>query len=135
MEVRSRQTVNRLTLAVPAPAIVSTDDCQNGAQGRNRTADTVIFSHVLYQLSYLGIRQDGWARQRRRSLTVATFAVHPSGIGRRPRNAVAFAEPFQEVSVLAAAAAKGRVRGRFGPAAERAGLRLIRRLRHTRPTW
>ena len=27
----------------------------NGAQGRDRTADTVIFSHVLYQLSYLGI--------------------------------------------------------------------------------
>ena len=26
----------------------------NGAQGRNRTTDTVIFSHVLYQLSYLG---------------------------------------------------------------------------------
>ena len=29
---------------------------RNGAQGRDRTADTVIFSHVLYQLSYLGIR-------------------------------------------------------------------------------
>ena len=28
----------------------------NGAQGRNRTSDTVIFSHVLYQLSYLGAR-------------------------------------------------------------------------------
>ena len=27
----------------------------DGAQGRNRTTDTVIFSHVLYQLSYLGI--------------------------------------------------------------------------------
>ena len=27
----------------------------NGAQGRNRTSDTVIFSHVLYQLSYLGM--------------------------------------------------------------------------------
>src|SRR4051794_5044638 len=27
---------------------------QDGAQGRNRTTDTVIFSHVLYQLSYLG---------------------------------------------------------------------------------
>ena len=27
-----------------------------GAQGRNRTSDTVIFSHVLYQLSYLGAR-------------------------------------------------------------------------------
>jgi hypothetical protein len=25
-----------------------------GAQGRDRTTDTVIFSHVLYQLSYLG---------------------------------------------------------------------------------
>lgn len=28
---------------------------EGGAQGRNRTADTMIFSHVLYQLSYLGI--------------------------------------------------------------------------------
>ena len=27
----------------------------NGARGRNRTADTMIFSHVLYQLSYLGL--------------------------------------------------------------------------------
>jgi hypothetical protein len=30
-----------------------------GAQGRNRTTDTVIFSHVLYQLSYLGV----WRRR------------------------------------------------------------------------
>ena len=28
---------------------------RDGAQGRDRTTDTVIFSHVLYQLSYLGI--------------------------------------------------------------------------------
>ncbi len=28
---------------------------KSGAQGRNRTTDTMIFSHVLYQLSYLGI--------------------------------------------------------------------------------
>ena len=27
---------------------------KSGAQGRNRTTDTMIFSHVLYQLSYLG---------------------------------------------------------------------------------
>jgi hypothetical protein len=27
-----------------------------GGQGRNRTSDTVIFSHVLYQLSYLALR-------------------------------------------------------------------------------
>ena len=26
-----------------------------GGQGQNRTADTVIFSHVLYQLSYLAV--------------------------------------------------------------------------------
>jgi hypothetical protein len=26
----------------------------NGAQGRNRTADTGIFNPLLYQLSYLG---------------------------------------------------------------------------------
>ena len=26
----------------------------NGAQGRNRTSDTAIFSRMLYQLSYLG---------------------------------------------------------------------------------
>src|SRR6266550_2545372 len=30
-----------------------------GAQGRNRTTDTVIFSHVLYQLSYLGAAPTG----------------------------------------------------------------------------
>ena len=27
----------------------------SGAQGRNRTTDTAIFSRMLYQLSYLGI--------------------------------------------------------------------------------
>ena len=27
----------------------------NGAQGRNRTSDTRIFSPLLYQLSYLGL--------------------------------------------------------------------------------
>jgi hypothetical protein len=32
----------------------SKPDLRRGAQGRNRTTDTVIFSHVLYQLSYLG---------------------------------------------------------------------------------
>jgi hypothetical protein len=34
----------------------------NGAQGRNRTTDTVIFSHVLYQLSYLGAGPRGGLR-------------------------------------------------------------------------
>ena len=30
-------------------------EIDSGAQGRNRTTDTVIFSHVLYRLSYLGL--------------------------------------------------------------------------------
>ena len=63
----------------------------DGAQGRDRTADTVIFSHVLYQLSYLGARDRagrpsklvlsdaaGGAERATRSLTVAFFAVHPA---------------------------------------------------------
>jgi hypothetical protein len=36
----------------------------DGAQGRNRTTDTVIFSHMLYQLSYLGLLPT-WALDRR----------------------------------------------------------------------
>ena len=36
---------------------------RNGAQGRNRTTDTAIFSRMLYQLSYLG--QRAGARQWR----------------------------------------------------------------------
>ena len=38
----------------------------DGAQGRNRTTDTVIFSHVLYQLSYLGSRDGREARSSER---------------------------------------------------------------------
>ena len=40
---------------VPAEQKISESIEINGAQGRNRTTDTVIFSHVLYQLSYLGL--------------------------------------------------------------------------------
>ena len=32
---------------------------KNGAQGRNRTSDTRIFSPLLYQLSYLGAVKAG----------------------------------------------------------------------------
>ena len=39
-----------------------------GAQGRNRTTDTVIFSHVLYQLSYLGAVRRTWRKSRARGL-------------------------------------------------------------------
>ena len=38
---------------------ISNANLRDGAQGRDRTTDTVIFSHVLYQLSYLGIPARG----------------------------------------------------------------------------
>ncbi len=38
---------------------------ENGAQGRNRTTDTAIFSRMLYQLSYLGPGLSGAAWPRR----------------------------------------------------------------------
>ena len=40
----------------------------NGAQGRDRTTDTVIFSHVLYQLSYLGAEPPNDAGTKRGAL-------------------------------------------------------------------
>jgi hypothetical protein len=51
----------------------------NGAQGRNRTTDTAIFSRMLYQLSYLGTAR-AWARERRFIVRLAC-SVYPSGIG------------------------------------------------------
>ena len=51
--------LNALTGTIaPAPPVsgikVSRKSRKIGAEGQNRTGDTVIFSHVLYQLSYLG---------------------------------------------------------------------------------
>ncbi len=37
--------------------VPSSDDGTVGGQGRNRTADTQIFSLLLYQLSYLTVRR------------------------------------------------------------------------------
>ena len=43
---------SRFSLVNPARRVGAKQD---GAQGRNRTTDTAIFSRMLYQLSYLGI--------------------------------------------------------------------------------
>ncbi len=43
----------------------------SGAQGRNRTTDTAIFSRMLYQLSYLGAARRKAGRRR--------FIVRPGG--------------------------------------------------------
>src|SRR4030095_5591018 len=47
----------------------------NGAEGQNRTGDTVIFSHVLYQLSYLGTVGRKARGRRKKSYQIA----RPSG--------------------------------------------------------
>ncbi len=51
-------------------------DLRDGAQGRNRTTDTVIFSHVLYQLSYLGLLGNRGQPKRFALIGGARKAVH-----------------------------------------------------------
>src|SRR5216683_2977454 len=61
---------------------------RNGAQGRDRTTDTAIFSRMLYQLSYLGISRKPMARERR-FIVRADGCVHPASpsasLGAAPR--------------------------------------------------
>src|SRR5690242_4783823 len=64
--------------------------------------------------------------QRTAHLVVALAAVHPLGVDLRTRDAIPIAEPLQEVAILAAAAAEGRVLGSLGLAANRAVFRLVR---------
>src|SRR5438093_12686167 len=51
--------LNRRTRSIGRTADLVGSVVGHGAQGRNRTTDTVIFSHVLYQLSYLGAGRAG----------------------------------------------------------------------------
>ena len=107
----------------------------DGAQGRDRTTDTVIFSHVLYQLSYLGIAVSGGLTKRSDPLIVALAAVQTGLVDRRAGNAIAIAEPLEQVAILAAAAAEWRVLRGFRFSAKRAFLGIVRGFRHTRRTW
>ena len=47
---------------------------RDGAQGRNRTTDTAIFSRMLYQLSYLGRYPDAALQRTVRPLESAPMA-------------------------------------------------------------
>lgn len=50
-----------------------------GAQGRNRTTDTAIFSRMLYQLSYLGVLQErGQSPSSGRFIVGRERPVHPA---------------------------------------------------------
>src|SRR5215218_501359 len=69
--------------------------------------------------------------RRSAALVAAIATVHPFGIHRRASNSIAIAEPFKEVAALASGAAKRRVLGRLGLAADGAGFSVIRGFRHT----
>jgi len=75
--------------------------------------------------------------RRTAPLIAALAAVHPFGIGRWAGDAIALAEPVQQVAVLAAAAAKGCMLRRFGLAAQRAAIGLVSfgRFGHESPKW
>ena len=65
----SRETFYAAKITVRVPCSSRAKSLKrNGAQGRNRTSDTVIFSHVLYQLSYLGMASGGLAGAEARPL-------------------------------------------------------------------
>ena len=52
----------------------------NGAQGRDRTTDTAIFSRMLYQLSYLGAGPGALPeREERRFIVSGGGDVQPDG--------------------------------------------------------
>ena len=51
---------------------------KSGGQGRNRTSDTVIFSHVLYQLSYLASRRRVSTSVRTSTITCRICCIDPS---------------------------------------------------------
>jgi hypothetical protein len=54
MSAAQRESDHDLPVQVSSSRFCS--ECwRNGAQGRNRTTDTAIFSRMLYQLSYLGV--------------------------------------------------------------------------------
>jgi hypothetical protein len=54
--VRCAGPPTRRYATTPAGSLRVRSRAKAGGQGRNRTSDTVIFSHVLYQLSYLALR-------------------------------------------------------------------------------
>jgi hypothetical protein len=100
---------------------------QHGAQGRNRTTDTAIFSRMLYQLSYLGIR-----RQRARTLGGYRKGIRRSSrtilrgrwivilVRGRAGHDILIGEPAPEIDLGAARAAERAARGVGGAAADRA---------------
>src|SRR5262245_26805435 len=109
----------------------------SGAQGRNRTTDTRIFSPLLYQLSYLGIRQIGHGITRMALIGARSPAVHAFcgsvsvlrvawrclvAVSGFTGNAIPLAKPTMKIAVGAALRAEREISGIGRFAADRAGL-------------
>ena len=78
-----------------------------GAQGRNRTTDTAIFSRMLYQLSYLGAVAQPPAARRMRA-----YRRRAGGLSRRvprPARAARFRSPEPNASGWTGAVGRGRI--------------------------
>jgi hypothetical protein len=61
-----------------ARTIKNAGERKNGAQGRNRTTDTAIFSRMLYQLSYLGVSERPKGLSSGRFIVAPDRDVHPA---------------------------------------------------------
>src|SRR3546814_15185943 len=85
--------------------MMGNDERDGGARGRDRTADTAIFSRMLYQLSYPGEppRPVGRAGERRQSAGLCVLSI-------------GFHGDFVIVETISAAALLGRAIGRHARA-------------------
>gem|GEM_PF-6548321 len=105
-------------LAGQADPSNGSDHGGDGARGRIRTADTAIFSRMLYQLSYPGIARP-WSGA---AALVGSFrAVHPVFVVSTAGDAIAVAQPLQQIAAGAPARTEWRVRGTRRFVANRAG--------------
>ncbi len=102
------------------PCILS----KNGAQGRNRTTDTAIFSRMLYQLSYLGVLGNATEADRGGALPFVAGRIKGAFIrlASPPRHYILAGQPAAKIHLGAAAGAERAVRRVARFAAKRAGV-------------
>jgi hypothetical protein len=132
-DCRSTRPSHHVRYRQPHSPAVSTprgaDKKRDGAQGRNRTTDTAIFSRMLYQLSYLGTggqpRSPGAyrmpaPRSSRVRIRLGWRSLIRVLIGNHRRNAVFPGQPAPKVHIRTSRAAKRPARRVRPPATDRA---------------
>ena len=96
--------------------VSGTDLLSNGAQGRNRTTDTAIFSRMLYQLSYLGVA--GTAANERRLINELSRDCPAEAVWRDLGLVAAISEPrtdknavYRSLSLLLGRSSISKIKG------------------------